>query len=139
MSDQGRALRDYIQNAVQGAVEREVSQQFTNSIAPLREQGQIVRGQLTQMNKDMGGVQARIDEVTNIIAGNTKLRLRGLQAEVQEMNDKLSSLLKERDALLEEINGARKALYVVGLLASMPVLQQLGILGGIFRALGITP
>ena len=134
-NNSSRALREFIESAV----EREVSRQVINVIAPLREQGQIVRGQLTQMNKDMGGVQARIDEVTNIIAGNAKLRLRGLQVEVQEMNDKLSSLLKERAALLEEIKGARKALYVVGVLASMPVLQQLGILGAIFRALGITP
>lgn len=139
MSDQGRALRDYIQNAVQGAVEREVSQQFTNSIAPLREQVQITRGQITQLNKDFGGAIARIDEVTNIIAGNPKLRLRGLQVEVQEMNDKLSALLKERDTLLFEIKGARKALYIIGFLATMPILQQLGILGVIFRVLGVTP
>ena len=134
-NNSSRALREFIESAV----EREVSTQVTNVIAPLREQVQISRGQIKQLNKDFGGALARIDEVTNIIAGNPKLRIRGLQAELQEVNDKVSSLLKERDALLEEIKGARKALYVVGLLASMPVLQQLGILGVVFRALGITP
>lgn len=135
MSDQSRVLREYISSAV----EREVTQQVTNVIAPLRDQIQISRGQITQLNKDFGGAIARIDEVTNIIAGNPKLRLRGLQVEVQEMNDKLSALLKERDTLLSEIKGARKALYIIGFLATMPILQQLGILGVIFRALGVTP
>ena len=104
--DQGARLREFIESAV----DREVSNQVVNIVAPLREAAQIARGNITQINRDIGAMQSRLAEQQDMIIGNPRLRLRGLQAEVQDVSDKLSTLLKERDALLAEIRGGRKVL-----------------------------
>lgn len=133
--DQGARLREFIE----GAVGREVSNQIVNLLAPLREAAQIARGNITQINRDIGAMQSRLAEQQDMIIGNPRLRLRGLQAEVQDVSDKLSTLLKERDALLAEIRGGRKVLYFVGALASFPFLQQLGLFHVIAKLLGLAP
>ena len=126
MSDQEDAQltpSEKLRAIIQTAVMNEVVQQ----IAPLRERYQVIDGRVTQLQRDFGASENKMEELQDVVLGNTRLRLKGLQAEIQELSDKLSKILKERDTLVSEVQGGRKVLYAIATLASIPVLQQLGI------------
>jgi len=121
---------------IREAVEREVAGQ----IASFRQQQQINEGSIRQLNRDVVSLQQVSSNLDGIIRGNPSINLEGILDRMKKIDSKVGEVvihLNQIDdkwsAIQYQIQGARKVLYVLGALASIPALQLLG------KLVGITP
>lgn len=121
---------------IREAVEREVA----NQVASFRQQQQINEGSIRQLNRETVNLQRSVGDLDGIVRGNPSINLEGMLDRMKKIDNKVGEMVTRLDAIDDkwlaiqnQIRGARKVLYVLGALASVPALQILG------RLFGITP
>src|ERR1051325_1169064 len=125
-ADDHNAVLRYL---IREAVERE----WTNSIAPVRSEQQIQAGMLKQFNRDVIVLQQMFGDLDELVRGNPKQNLVGLAQQIQDqnkligaINNRLDEAKSHREALINQVRGARYALIVVGFVTGLPYLEWIG-------------
>lgn len=142
MSDQ--TVQPMIDNAmlrfmIAEAVQREVA----TVVAPLRTTQQIIDGTLKQMNRDLAQYQLQAADLDELVRGNPKQNLIGLAEQVKQQNGLIEQLktsftaqitevkailaegTKSRDAIKNQITGAKYAFGALALFTGITQYDQL--------------
>lgn len=136
VQQQASVPNEILRMMIREAVEREVA----NQIASFRQQQQINEGSIRQLNRDSINITRSLEELNGIVRGNPSINLEGLLDRMKKIDNKVGEMVGRLDqiddrwsAIENQVRGARKVLYILGALASVPLLQLLG------RVFGITP
>jgi hypothetical protein len=114
------------------AVQREV----VNVIAPLRAQQQVNDGMIRQVDRDLAGLKStlseKVDELDDLVRGNPKQNLTGLADQIKQTNALVASIREElakaekgREAVANQLQGAKYALSALALVTGLTGIDTL--------------
>jgi len=132
MTDQLQPSNETLRFMISEAVQREV----TNVIAPLRAQQQINDGMIRQVDRDLAGLKStlteKVDELDELVRGNPKQNLIGLADQIKQQNtliasikDELADAKKGREAVANQLQGAKYALSALALVTGLTGIDTL--------------
>lgn len=92
---------------VKDAVDREVGLQ----VAPVLNRQQVFDGQLRVFNQELGALSQSVSELRNVVLGNEQLGIIGVQRQITKMDDKLNTLIDQKEALENQLKGVKQTVW----------------------------
>jgi archaellum component FlaC len=77
---------------VERAVSNAIDQKIADQVAPLREQVQILRGTTYQLNVDIANTRTLANELSDVVLGNERLKMRGIVAQISDITEAIERL-----------------------------------------------